>query len=288
MGFSDRLQHPGWVGVILPLVLTIGSTFTPGKLRAALLVVAVISATWVFSRTPLGRERLWRPIVAFCVFLIIALGIFIVGQRFDSPAPNTVAVQLPQTQPQPQPQTSPPLVSSPASHPDKDKGASGQNKLPHKKSSEQQSGKENIQTGPITTTAPCSPVQVGKNNQATVNCAPDPNTPLIIYDFKGNKKVVKEGGTNVQVDMGSQDANYAKIQNLYAAMDWMGLRDFCDKQMGDTPEWLTPKLFAGIAYANLGDKTRAINLLTEVDKKAAGNPAYSDAGRLLKILQPAQ
>jgi hypothetical protein len=36
---------------------------------------------------------------------------------------------------------------------------------------QQQSGKDNIQTGPITA-APCSSVQVGRDNSATVNCVP--------------------------------------------------------------------------------------------------------------------
>ena len=70
------------------------------------------------------------------------------------------------------------------------------------------------------------------------------------------------------------------------AQNWIELRDFCEKQMKETPEWLTPALFAGIAYANMGDKQEAIEILTVVDRKAAGNQAYRDAARILKILQP--
>jgi len=52
-----------------------------------------------------------------------------------------------------------------------------------------------------------------------------------------------------------------------------------------TPEWLTPILFAGVAYANLGNKQKAIELLTKVVGRAAGDTAYQDASRILEILK---
>jgi hypothetical protein len=88
MGIIERIQHPGWVGVILPLLLAIGSTFTPGMLRVVLLVVAVIAATWVFKRTELGKEGVWKTGLAALLFVAVAVGIFFLGHRFDAQGPQ--------------------------------------------------------------------------------------------------------------------------------------------------------------------------------------------------------
>jgi hypothetical protein len=164
MGIGRRVQHPGWVGLILPLLLTIGSTFAAGALRVTLLIAAVIAATWVFSRTEIGTGKAWKSVVAFCVFVVIALGIFVLGRRFDaSRSYHNVAQNSPPSSQEPQqpppsvPQTAPPR--SPTSpKPAATKGRKNQGK---------------IETGDIK--QGCGAIQIGgDSNQANVNCGPPP------------------------------------------------------------------------------------------------------------------
>jgi hypothetical protein len=141
------------------------------------------------------------------------------------------------------------------------------------------SGGVNVQQ---TTAGTNSPIV---NSPVTINPDVNPLAPVIIYDFRGNKKVIKEGGTNVNMIAGEQAENFKKMMDLQSLHDWIALKSFCESQMQKTPEWLTPVLLAGIAYANLGDKQRATELLTQVERKAAGDPAYQDATRILKMLK---
>ena len=119
----------------------------------------------------------------------------------------------------------------------------------------------------------------------TVNPEVNAYAPVIIYDFRGNKKIIADGGTRGKAVFGDQQLNFERIIQLHDSKNWAELRDFCEKQMEATPEWLTPYLFGGIAHANLGNSSRAIELLSFVERKSAGNPDYQDAGRILKLLQ---
>jgi hypothetical protein len=120
-----------------------------------------------------------------------------------------------------------------------------------------------------------------KDLQKEVN----PYAPKILYDFQGNQKIISEGGTHVEANFGAEANNFQKIKLLYASKDWMGLKDFCAAQMEKTPDWMTPVLFAGIAYANLGNKQKAIELLTIVNEKIGDQPGYSDTAIILEKLQ---
>lgn len=109
MHIIKQLQHPGWVGVVLPLLLAIASTFTPATLRAILLVLAVTAATWTFHYTELGGKKLKRTITAGLVLTALASLVFIMGRRSDQsartvPAPSPQVTTTP-VQPAPQPET---------------------------------------------------------------------------------------------------------------------------------------------------------------------------------------
>jgi hypothetical protein len=84
VGIVSRFQHPGWVGVFLPLILAIGSTFTPGGLRVVLLVGAVVAATWIFHCTEYAGRSPKKTGPFFCFLLLIAICIFFLGRRFDA------------------------------------------------------------------------------------------------------------------------------------------------------------------------------------------------------------
>src|SRR5262245_34863821 len=98
MARLSQLKHPGWLGVVLPIALAIGSTFTPQTVRGLLLLAAVAAATATFHRTEYGARKFRRSAVAMAVFLTVAVLIFVVGYMFDarskpSQSPIQVAVR---------------------------------------------------------------------------------------------------------------------------------------------------------------------------------------------------
>lgn len=98
MDITARLQHPGWMGVVLPLLLAIGATFSPDKVRASLLICAIAAATWTFHRTEYASKKLSRTLLAGAAFLILAAIIFLAGRKFDQSAqlvPTATTVQQP-------------------------------------------------------------------------------------------------------------------------------------------------------------------------------------------------
>jgi hypothetical protein len=91
-----KLKHPGWVGVVLPLALAIGSTLTPGTVRVWLLVAAVVAAIWIFHTTEFASRNLRKTLPAAGILLAIAVALFFVGRAFDSHArPTEEARKIP-------------------------------------------------------------------------------------------------------------------------------------------------------------------------------------------------
>jgi len=76
-----RLKHPGWVGVVLPLLLAVASTLTPEVIRGILLAIAVVASAWIFCGTQYAGGSLKKTGVVFAIFVLMAVGIFI-GARF--------------------------------------------------------------------------------------------------------------------------------------------------------------------------------------------------------------
>jgi hypothetical protein len=67
----------------MPIVLAVGSTFSPDALRVVLLIAAVVAATWTFRRTEFSGTGLARTIVACLLFAVFALGVFVLGHVLD-------------------------------------------------------------------------------------------------------------------------------------------------------------------------------------------------------------
>lgn len=148
-------------------------------------------------------------------------------------------------------------------------------------------GSVNISPGATitaTTNAPDSAAVGINTGTVTVNPPLNPYAPIHTYDFNGARRT-SEMGKQV-VDAGEEINVFQNIVQLQTQKDWQRLRDVCEEQIKKTPEWLTPYLFAGVAYMNLGESTKATERLTYVKTKAGGNPAYADADQLLIKLQP--
>jgi hypothetical protein len=100
-----------------------------------------------------------------------------------------------------------------------------------------------------------------------------------IYDYNGARRQTTAGRTSVIV--GDETGTFQKIIELQKAGDWHALHDVAEAQIGKTPRWLTPYLFSGVAYANLGDLAKAEERLSFVVANAGSDPNYAEAANLL-------
>lgn len=104
------------------------------------------------------------------------------------------------------------------------------------------------------------------------------------YDFNGAKHI--QQGASGEVVIGEEYTVFPRFEQLQAEEKWQELIELCEQQITKFPEWLTPYVFAGIGYANLGQKSKAIERLEYVEKSAAGNKDYEDeAARLLRLVR---
>ena len=112
-----------------------------------------------------------------------------------------------------------------------------------------------------------------------------PTTPVITYLFNGDERITTQGQTKINSKNPAARA-YAKFRVADAMSDWKTLAVLCDSAIKETPEWLTPLLFKGLAYSSLGKKEEAISILEEAKRKAEGNADYEglipEADKLLK------
>jgi hypothetical protein len=106
---------------------------------------------------------------------------------------------------------------------------------------------------------------------------------IVSYDFNGVKHV--QQGHNFRATAGDECEVFQQLQELERQRNWAAVRDLCEMQIEKTPEWLTPYLCAGVAYANLGREKEAIRRLEHVERAAAGNPLYAAASRILDQLR---
>ena len=106
------------------------------------------------------------------------------------------------------------------------------------------------------------------------------------YDFNGARRQTTAGSS--QVVVGSEVEVFEQMAKLDQAKDFTHLLEVCEQQKLKTPEWLTPFLFCGAAYANIGARDKAIENLTHVTDNAPGDPNYQLAGELLARLGAAR
>jgi hypothetical protein len=132
------------------------------------------------------------------------------------------------------------------------------------------------------TMAPDSAAVGINTGTVTVNPPVNPYRPVITYDFNGVRRESSPG--KILAD-DSAVGDFQKLKSVYDKKDWETLAEMSEEQIRRRPEWLTPYLLAGIAYANLGNKEAAIKKLEFVSDKSAGIKEYSDADRILKILK---
>lgn len=105
------------------------------------------------------------------------------------------------------------------------------------------------------------------------------------YDFFGAKRTKLRPGC-IDVTLGPEFDVFNKMDALEKQKNYSALIKLCEKQIKKTPEWLTPYFYMGVAFANLGNKARAIKLFEHVLKNApAGDEEYAQAKDYLKRLK---
>jgi outer membrane biosynthesis protein TonB len=196
-----------------------------------------------------------------------------------------------QSQPTPQPHQLPNMETPPAVTPIPQADApkapevvkSGPPAMPqppqNHPASQQQSGKDNTQIGPIIT-GPCSNVQLESNGTQTTNCVQsNPNDPVVTYNFAGAKTVVTPGQPTQIYRYSDQDeaSAYDQISSLQGAQNWKGLAALCEQEIKKAPEWPTAYMCAGEAYAGMNQREKACDLLNQAAALAGKNKQWEGA-----------
>lgn len=104
------------------------------------------------------------------------------------------------------------------------------------------------------------------------------------YDFNGAKRTTTRPG-HISLNGGPEIEIFKEIVELEKQKNFPKLKDVCEQQIKKTPEWITPYLYLGVAYANMNNKTKAIEMFEYVDRNAPDDPVYSQAKEFLKKLK---
>jgi len=107
----------------------------------------------------------------------------------------------------------------------------------------------------------------------TFNPPADPNVPVVYYFPNGQTRT--QIGSTITIADGRTVA-FDTIRSLNEANEWVELARVCEEEIEATPDWLTPYLFAGVAYANLGNLVNARRRLEQFSTRASANPDYAD------------
>jgi hypothetical protein len=122
-----------------------------------------------------------------------------------------------------------------------------------------------------------------------VNSSWPPGQPGAVvdrYDFNGAKRVQSGGASSVTA--GAEFGVFQRLVELEKSKDYPEIIRVAEAQIARTPEWLTPYLFLGVAFANTGKRSDAIKYLEFVVKQSAGDPQYKEATDFLAKLRRAQ
>jgi tetratricopeptide (TPR) repeat protein len=104
------------------------------------------------------------------------------------------------------------------------------------------------------------------------------------YDFNGAKRITTRPG-HISLEVGPEVEIFNKINELEKQRNYPELKYICEQQIIKTPEWLTPYLYLGLAFANMDNKEKAIEMFEYVLSNAPNDPAYAQAEEFLKKLK---
>jgi hypothetical protein len=103
------------------------------------------------------------------------------------------------------------------------------------------------------------------------------------YDYNGGKRT--QSGGSVTNSIGEEYSVFVKLTELEQSKNYREIVRVAERQIALTPDWLTPYLYLGVAYANLNYREKAISNLRYVVDHSGGDPEYKQAEDLLNRLQ---
>jgi hypothetical protein len=107
--------------------------------------------------------------------------------------------------------------------------------------------------------------------------AVNPNLPAKSYFCDGHWKSVGPGANAaLEINMGGDDSAFQEMIRMNNSRQYADLLKTCFAEIHSAPEWLTPRLFSGLAYLGTGDKSKARDMLTKFDSRTG--PAYKVDG----------
>ncbi|HEV2493705.1 MAG TPA: hypothetical protein VG204_11625 [Terriglobia bacterium] len=110
------------------------------------------------------------------------------------------------------------------------------------------------------------------------NLPDDPRPALRAYAYNGARKILLSGQPASDTDT-PEHRLFGRIERAHQDRNWSLLASLSEDAIKQSPQWLTPYLFAGEAYANLGKLDRALPMLEYVKQSGSGNPDYDYAFR---------
>ncbi len=124
----------------------------------------------------------------------------------------------------------------------------------------------------VSVAAPTNRAETALNDQkaATAQMRPTP-TPAV-----DEAPVNDEGESEVEI--------IARLQALLANRDYVALEKAAADQVRMNPNWMTPYVYQGVACRHLGQRQRALQSFVYVVENGAGDPAYAQAERALKLM----
>ncbi len=132
------------------------------------------------------------------------------------------------------------------------------------------------------TTGDYSPAIVA-DGPVTYNPPEDPNKPVVYYFPNGQTRT--KIGSNIIMGDGPRMA-FDTILSLNKAKKWGELAELCEEEIKAVPDWLTPYVFAGVAYVGLDNLGNARRRLEQFSKRANANPDYANwHSRCIQILE---
>ncbi|MDD4736686.1 MAG: tetratricopeptide repeat protein [Kiritimatiellae bacterium] len=76
----------------------------------------------------------------------------------------------------------------------------------------------------------------------------------------------------------------SRLQSLLAGRDYAALEEAASEQVRRNPNWMTPYVYQGVAARHLGRRQKALQSFVYVVENGAGDPAWSQAERALKLM----
>jgi hypothetical protein len=105
--------------------------------------------------------------------------------------------------------------------------------------------------------------------------AVNPNLQVRAFFCNGTwRDMGPSANAGLSINMGGDDSVFRQMVDLNNTGKYADLLSLCMVQKQSTPDWLTPKLFCGMAYSALGDPAKAKADLAAFDARTG--PAYSE------------